>query len=70
LIAMYPNKFYITLVSESSDTTSFYYFNANYETYKKYSFKNDIRCSQVANAKPSDIKQINTTVTTVPPPPQ
>ncbi len=68
LIATYPNKFYISIVSETTDSTAFYYFNANYETYKKYEFKNDIRCAGVTNVKPDIITPITPTPPTPPPP--
>jgi hypothetical protein len=48
-LATYPNKIFLTFVSQTSDSTAFYYLNVQYQTYKSTSYVNDIKCANVSN---------------------
>lgn len=69
LLAQYPYNFYITFVSQSSDSTPFFYLNTFYSTYQTQQTVNSIRCYNVSNtppsATPSPPSKTNTTNTSV-----
>ena len=57
LIAQYPNKFFLSFVSEASDQTAFYYMGASYSTSKSQQYQNDVRCVGVANQRDATANQ-------------